>query len=135
MIGRLATCLPLMLESGYSARNFQDHQDAMQKLFGPFDKLAPVPELLEIAVDLRGRLFKAGIGTLGGGSPTLLWLPMLFTTGVRSGRHYRPLRRRLRPLARVAPELCTQWLVPRGASRLPPRQGANVGPSNRRLSD
>ena len=43
MIGRLATCLPLMLESGYSARNFQDHQDAMQKLFGPFDKLAPVP--------------------------------------------------------------------------------------------
>jgi len=34
----------------------------MQKLFGPFDKLAPVPELLEIAVDLQGRLFKAGIG-------------------------------------------------------------------------
>lgn len=115
MIGRLATCLPLMLESGYSARNFQDRQDAMQKLFGPFDKLAPVPELLEIAVDLQGRLFKAGIGRSVGVADLIVAAHALHYRGEGAAVtivHYDADYDRL---ARVAPELCTQWLVPRGS--------------------
>ena len=115
MTGRLATCLPLMLGSGYSARNYQDHQDAMQKLFGPFDKLSPVPEVLEVAVDLQGRLFKAGIGRSVGVADLMVAAHAL---------HYRRQGAAVTlvhydadydHLARVAPELHTQWLVPRGS--------------------
>jgi predicted nucleic acid-binding protein len=104
-----------MLESGYSARNFQDHQDAMQKLFGPFDKLAPVPELLEIAVDLQGRLFKAGIGRSVGVADLIVAAHALHYRGEGAAVtivHYDADYDRL---ARVAPELRTQWLVPRGS--------------------
>jgi predicted nucleic acid-binding protein len=108
-----------MLESGYSARNFQDHQDAMQKLFGPFDKLAPVPELLEIAVDLQGRLFKAGIGRSVGVADLIVAAHALHYRGEGAAVtivHYDADYDRL---ARVGSS-------PGGASRLPPRPGCEM---------
>jgi hypothetical protein len=60
--GTLATCLPLMLESGFSARNFKSHDATIKGFYGTWEVLKLVPQLAEIALDLQSRLFAKGMG-------------------------------------------------------------------------
>jgi predicted nucleic acid-binding protein len=57
--GHVATCLPFLLEAGYSARNARDHEDLMDELLAlPH---FPIDELVERrAVDAQRELARVG---------------------------------------------------------------------------
>ena len=114
-IGRLATCLPLMLESGYSARNHLDHTDVMWKLFGSFEKLIPAPELLDIALDLQGRLFEVGRGRSVGVADLMVAAHAIHYSSEGSAVVVVHYDADYDYLIGIAPELHARWLVPRGS--------------------
>lgn len=104
-----------MLESGFSARNMADHEAIFGSLFATWDTLVPVPELTAIAKDLQSRLFKANKGRAAGVFDILVAAHAVHysdaetqVTVVHYGEDYDHL-------ASVAPELSTEWVVPRGS--------------------
>lgn len=56
---RIATCLPFILEAGYSARSWHDHDALMQEL-ATLPSLHIDDEVGQRAVDAQGQLARAG---------------------------------------------------------------------------
>jgi predicted nucleic acid-binding protein len=115
-IGALATCVPLMLEAGYSARSLADFDDVHAALFSTWERLPPLPEVMNIAVDLQRRLFAAGKGRSAGTFDVLVAAHAIAHSSDDGPSvmviHY---DEDYDHLASVAPELQTAWIVPRGS--------------------
>lgn len=114
-IGELASCLPQLLEEGYSARNAEEHHllidgSARSKVF-----LQPDAEVARIAVDLQRRLFAAGRGRSVGVSDL-----QIAATAIRSSTANRLVSvvhydADFESLAAVEPTFSHRWIVPRGS--------------------
>ncbi|MGM7699309.1 PIN domain-containing protein [Microbacterium sp. A84] len=114
-IGELASCLPQLLEEGYSARSAEEHRilidaSAKAKIF-----LQPDAEVARIAVELQRRLFAAGQGRSVGVSDLQIAATALRnTTGNQrvSVVHYDA---DFDSLAAIEPTFSHRWIVPRGS--------------------
>jgi predicted nucleic acid-binding protein len=112
--GELGSCLPQLLEQGYSARAKAEHRlivwDNLEgKVFLPPE--APVASL---AIELQSKLFAAGQGRAVGVSDLQIAATALHhTTSARTVVivHYDSDFEALRA---VEPRLRTQWIVPKG---------------------
>jgi hypothetical protein len=112
--GTFATCLPLMLEAGYSARTLQAHGHIMT-MFSSWNILVAPRDLNGRAVMLQRRLFEAGKGRSAGAfdievaahalSYTLADQPVVVVHYDEDYEH----------LGDVEPRLLTRWVVPRGS--------------------
>ena len=112
--GEIATCLPTMLEAGYSARSASDHHTLLRmeqvaKIFLP-----PEVGIVQIAIQLQSALFDAGMGRAVGVSDLQIAATALHHT--TEGRpviiaHYDA---DFDHLSAVDPRIRTEWIVPRG---------------------
>lgn len=111
--GVLASCLPQLLEEGYSARSASDHAtildlNARAKVFLP-----PVSEVADRALDLQRGLFAAGKGRAVGVSD----LQIAATALVHSGRSQQVIvvhhDSDFDHVAEIEPEFRAHWIVPR----------------------
>jgi predicted nucleic acid-binding protein len=55
----LGTCLPFLLEAGYSARSMQDH-DAIMSDLGSLPRLTVTPAVEQLALDAQSDLARVG---------------------------------------------------------------------------
>lgn len=112
--GTLATCMPLLLEAGFSARSAPEH-DAIMKRLRSWEVLAPLPGLEETAIRLQGALFRAGRGRAAGAFDleVAAYAVLYMSRGASvSIVHYDGV---FDHLAGVEPLLRTRWIVPRGS--------------------
>ena len=113
--GELATCLPTMLEAGYSARSAHAHSETMHFEQASKIVLPPTSEDLPIALRLQGALFAAGMGRAVGVNDL-----QIAATAIQHSKggtqvvvvHYDT---DFDHLASVEPRLATEWIVPRGS--------------------
>lgn len=113
--GELASCLPQLLEEGYSARSAEEHRllvdaSSKAKVFLP-----PDAEIARLAVDLQLRLFVAGRGRAVGVSDLQIAATALRNTaGARRVTvvHYDA---DFESLAAIEPAFSHRWIVPRGS--------------------
>ncbi|MFT4211428.1 MAG: PIN domain-containing protein [Microbacterium sp.] len=113
--GEIATCLPLLLEAGYSARSKDDYERLIDLEQRAKVVLPPSPEIVEIALDLQHALFGAGMGRAVGVSDLQIAATALYhSTGSQPVvvLHYDA---DFDHLVAVAPRLRVEWIVPRGA--------------------
>lgn len=114
-MGELASCLPQLLEEGYSARSAEEHRllidgSAKSKVF-----LQPDAEVARLAVDLQRRLFAGGGGrSVGVSDLQIAATAIRSSTGNRlvSVVHYDA---DFESLAAVEPAFSHRWIVPRGS--------------------
>lgn len=113
--GDLASCLPQLLEEGYSARSADEHRtlidaSAKAKVF-----LQPDAEVARLAVDLQRRLFAVGRGRSVGVSDL-----QIAATAIRNSTgnqrvsvvHYDA---DFESVAAVEPLFSHRWIVPRSS--------------------
>ena len=113
--GEIATCLPTILEAGYSARSAHAHRETIHFEQASKMVLPPTSEDLPIAVRLQGALFTAGMGRAVGVSDL-----QIAATAIQHSKgdtqvvvvHYDT---DFDHLASVEPRLATEWIVPRGS--------------------
>jgi len=113
--GELASCLPQVLEEGYSARDVTSHRVILNanqhgKVF-----LAPDAEAARMALDLQARLFAAAKGrSVGVSDLQIAATAMRYSAGDQTVIvvHY---DHDFDHLADVTPNLHTQWIVPAGS--------------------
>jgi predicted nucleic acid-binding protein len=113
--GPFASCLPQLLEQGYSARTAAEHElvvsdNLRRKLFLP-----PNPQVAEAAMDLQTKLFAEGQGRAVGVSDLHIAATALAHTGPRQQVVVIHYDADFDALARVEPMLVTRWVVPRGS--------------------
>lgn len=113
--GELASCLPQLLEEGYSARNAEEHRILMDASAKAKIFLQPDDEVARLAIDLQRRLFDAGRGRAVGVSDL-----QIAATAVRSTTgnqrvsvvHYDA---DFDSIAAIEPTFSHRWIVPRGS--------------------
>ena len=123
--GIVATCLPVLLETGYSARNTADHQQLMRRMRSSMLTLPPVPDVLEIALSIQAALFRAGKGRAAGVSDL-----QIAATAIHHSAEGRPVvlvhyDRDFDHIASVEPRLHSRWIVPPGSVEGHARAPAN----------
>lgn len=112
--GDIATCLPTLLEAGYSARSAGDHQRLMELERSAKIVLPPQDAVLEIALGIQATLFAAGTGRSVGVSDLQIAATALHhSTPTRSVSvvHYDS---DFDHVAAVEPQFLSEWIVPRG---------------------
>lgn len=114
-LGRLATCLPLMLESGYSARSLEGYRTTIERFYGSWEVLELAPELSEIALGLQSRLFQRGMGRAVGVFDLMVAAHAIHYTRGRTQVIVVHYDSDYEHLERIAPELSASWLLPRGS--------------------
>jgi predicted nucleic acid-binding protein len=57
--GRIATCLPFLLEAGYSARNSHDHGELIEQLLA-LPRMQIDEEIERLAIDAQAQLARVG---------------------------------------------------------------------------
>lgn len=115
--GEIATCLPIALEAGYSARNLEDHAQIVRfENDGAKVMLAPDREIVSLAITMQSALFRAGKGRAVGVSDLQIAATAVHHARRRQSRvivvHYDS---DFEQLSEVFPELDAQWIVPRGS--------------------
>lgn len=60
--GMLCSSVMSVLEAGFSARSHRAHQQLVQRLTGSFELLPMTEDVGELAVELQGALWRAGLG-------------------------------------------------------------------------
>lgn len=113
--GELASCLPQLLEEGYSARGAEEHRMLIDASMKAKVFLEPDPEVARLAVELQRRLFISGQGRAVGVSDLQIAATALrHTTGDRrvSVVHYDA---DFEVLAAVEAAFAHRWIVPRGS--------------------
>jgi len=114
-IGELASCLPQLLEEGYSARSAEEHRvlidaSVKAKVFLQLDA-----EVARLAVDLQRRLFATGQGrSVGVSDLQIAATAIRRSTGKQrvSVVHYDA---DFESVAAVEPTFSHRWIVPRGS--------------------
>ena len=113
--GDLGSCLPQLLEEGYSARSAQEYHSLIDASRRARIFLPPDAEAAALALELQGRLFDAGIGRSVGVSDLQIAATAL--------RHSTPRQRvtvvhydaDFENIARVESSFSHRWIVPRGS--------------------
>ena len=114
--GSLGSCLPQLLEQGYSARNLAEHDAIVtDNLYGKVF-LAPLPQIAEIAIGLQRKLFAAHRGRDVGVSDLQIAATALCHSDDRQLVTVVHYDRDFDALAAVEPRLSTRWIVPRGSA-------------------
>ncbi|MGC3955845.1 MAG: PIN domain-containing protein [Propionicimonas sp.] len=112
--GDIATCLPTMLEAGFSARSAASHHRLLELEQAAKIVLPPEAGMVAVALRLQSALFDAGKGQAVGVSDLQIAATAIF--------HSHPTRpvvvvhydADFDHLASVEPRLRTEWIVPRG---------------------
>lgn len=113
--GQLASCLPQLLEEGYSARNAEEHRklidaSAKAKIF-----LEPDAEIARLAVELQRRLFTAGRGRAVGVSDLQIAATALRHTAANQRVSVVHYDADFENIAAIEPTFSHRWIVPRGS--------------------
>ena len=98
--GDIATCLPSLLQAGYSARSASEHQRLMELERSARIVLPPRDTVLEIASGIQAALFASGAGRSVGVSGHQVAATALHHSGPNlsvSVVHYDPAPRNLEP--------------------------------------
>lgn len=114
--GEIATCLPTLLEAGYSARSAADYR----RLIGLESRakviLPPHPGVADVALRIQSALFASGIGRAVGVSDL-----QIAATAVHYSSPARPVivvhyDADFDHVAAVEPGFRSRWIVPRGTA-------------------
>ncbi|MCL2781281.1 MAG: PIN domain-containing protein [Actinomycetia bacterium] len=111
--GELATCLPTLLELGYSARSAADHATLISAQLAAAVLLAPVQPAT--AIDLQTRLFRAGKGRAVGAADLQIAATALDHSSADTRVIVVHYDSDFDHLASVRPDLRCQWIVPQGS--------------------
>ncbi|WP_159500397.1 PIN domain-containing protein [Microbacterium sp. 18062] len=114
--GDIATCLPTLLEAGYSARSAPDYERLIDLESRAKVILPPHPGVAEVALRIQAALFAAGIGRAVGVSDL-----QISATAVYHSSLARPVivvhyDADFDHVAAVEPGFRSQWIVPRGTA-------------------
>ncbi|MGB4780003.1 PIN domain-containing protein [Microbacterium sp.] len=114
--GEIATCLPTLLEAGYSARSAADHQRLIDLESRAKIILPPHPGIIEVALRIQAALFTARIGRAVGVSDL-----QIAATALHHSSPARPVSvvhydADFDQVAGVEPGFRSQWIVPRGTA-------------------
>jgi predicted nucleic acid-binding protein len=112
----VASCLPQILEEGYSARSLTTYGEIIRHNLESKVVLLPVPELLELAVDIQRRLFTAGRGRAVGVTDLQLAATALYYSNDDQTVEIVHYDSDFDHLAAFEPRLRTRWIVPRGTA-------------------
>ncbi len=112
--GEIATCLPALLEAGYSARSSIQHQRLVELERRAKVILNPEPEIVDIALRIQAALFAAGTGRAVGVSDI-----QIAATAIHHSTRERPVvvvhyDADFDRVAAVESDLRAEWVVPRG---------------------
>ncbi|MCL2736986.1 MAG: hypothetical protein FWD75_10245 [Propionibacteriaceae bacterium] len=115
MTGDLASCLPQVLEEGFSARGATEHQAILRANHEGKVFLPPDSQVADIACELQASLFEQGHGRAVGVSDL-----QIAATAIRYSHDHQWVTvvhydHDFDHLGHVAPELRTQWIVPAGS--------------------
>ncbi len=114
--GSIASCLPQLLEEGYSARSEPSHEELIGHNVESKILLRPLPGLVEVAIDLQRRLFAAGKGRSVGISDLQIAATALCYDGATTNIEIVHYDSDFDHLAAIEPRLRTRWIVPRGSA-------------------
>lgn len=114
--GEIATCLPTLLEAGFSARSARDYERLIDLESRAKVILPPHPGVAEVALRIQAALFAAGIGRAVGVSDL-----QIAATAVHHSSLARPVivvhyDADFDHVAAVEPGFRSQWIVPRGTA-------------------
>ncbi len=113
--GDLGSCLPQLLEEGYSAQSAHDHHALMDASRRARVFLAPDARTAELALVLQGRLFDAGIGRSAGVSDLQIAATAIRHTDDRRRVTVVHYDADFEQVALVEPSFSHRWIVPRGS--------------------
>ena len=103
-----------MLESGFSARSYDDHVRVIDDVFGSWRQLEGFPEMGPLALELQRRLWRAGSGRAVGVFDLLVAAHAIHYSNDRTVIVVVHYDSDYETLSRVVPELETSWIVARG---------------------
>jgi len=110
-----ATCLPLLLEQGYSARNADEHELLISSALTATLLLSTGPDVATLALSIQAALFRAGKGRAVGVSDL-----QIAATAIHHSTAANPVvlvhyDRDFDHIASVEPRLNARWIVPPGS--------------------
>lgn len=113
--GVMATCLPVALEQGFSARGAGDHERLLDRIRSDMITLEPEPAMWGIAVGIQSALFRVGMGRSVGVSDL-----QIAATAVHHSTELHPVvlvhyDRDFDHVSAVEPRLRSRWIVPPGS--------------------
>lgn len=113
--GSIASCLPQTLAEGYSARNPEDHRLVLNgNLLGKV-MLAPMPGMVQIAIDIQRRLFAAGLGRGAGAFDIEIAATAIAHSSDGTEVTVVHYDNDFDQIGRVCPEFQHQWVAPRAS--------------------
>ncbi|MBN8204667.1 hypothetical protein JF550_01700 [Microbacterium esteraromaticum] len=112
--GDLGSCLPQLLEEGYSARSPHEHATLVRANHAAKIFLPPDARVAELAVDLQAGLLAAGIGRSVGVSDLQIAATAIRHTNSQQQVAVVHYDADFENIARVHPEFAHRWIVPRG---------------------
>lgn len=113
--GQLGSCLPQLLEQGFSAQSASEHRRIIAQSRRATTYLAPTEEIGRLAVDLQSKLFAAGKGRAVGVSDLQIAATALYYTDSTQQVTIVHYDSDFDHAAEVEPSLRTHWIVPRGS--------------------
>lgn len=113
--GSIATCLPTMLEAGFSARSAAAHGTLMRLEQAAKVILPPDPAIVPIAVQLQAALFAVGRGRAIGVSDLQIASTALFHSTADRPVVVVHYDADFDHIAAVEPSFASEWIVPRGS--------------------
>lgn len=112
--GDVATCLPTLLEAGYSARSAGDHQRLMELEHSAKILLPPEEGVLAIAVRIQSALFASGAGRSVGVSDLQIAATAIHHSSPTRSVVVAHYDADFDHVAAVEPEFRSEWILPRG---------------------
>lgn len=113
--GRIASCMPQVLEEGFSARDDALFQEIISHNLVNKVLLPPVPELFQLALDLQRGLVDAGMGKAVGETDLQIAATALHYSNDDQHVEIVHYDSDFDHLAAIEPRLRTRWIVPRGS--------------------
>ncbi len=114
--GEIATCLPSLLEAGYSARSADTHSALLDLEQHGKVMLPPEPGIVPIAIGIQSALFAAGKGRSAGVSDIQIAATAIHHSTPTSPVIVVHYDADFDHILSVAPQLQAEWVVPRGTA-------------------
>ncbi|MDR1791327.1 MAG: hypothetical protein LBR20_06705 [Propionibacteriaceae bacterium] len=112
----IASCLPQVLEEGFSARNADEHKTIVEWNSTAKEFLAPNSRVAEEAMRIQTALFATGMGRAAGVSDIQIAATALAYSGDTQTVTVVHYDHDFDLIAQVVPELHTRWIVSRGSA-------------------
>ena len=115
MDGAIASCLPVLLEQGFSTRNIAEHNALLHRVRTGMIVLPPEPGTLDVARSIQSGLVRAGKGRAVGVSDL-----QIAATAIHHSTTDRPVvlvhyDRDFDHVVSIEPRLHARWIVPPGS--------------------